>query len=83
MSQSSLFEYKPSDEEILASVRGHSHSMTYVIANRISMAKKQPVYTAFILRRMKAMEKAGLVKRVKSSYEVQICWSAVIEGGAQ
>lgn len=82
MSHATLFEYKPSDEEILASVRGHSHSMTYVIASRISMTKKQPVYTAFILRRMKAMEKAGLVKRVPSSYLVQICWSAINEGAS-
>lgn len=78
-----MFEYKPADAEILAFLRGQSHSMTYVIANRISMAKKQPVYTAFVLRRMKAMEKAGLVKRVKSSYAVQICWDVVKEGGAQ
>lgn len=83
MTHSTLFEYKPTDAEILAYVRAHSRSVTAVIASRLMKPQKGPVYTAFILRRIKAMEKAGLVKRVKSSYAVQICWSAVMEGGAQ
>jgi len=82
VSASTLFEHRPTDAEILACVRAHSRSVTAVIASRLMKPEQGPVYTAFILRRMKAMEKAGLVKRVKSSYAVQICWSAVMEGGA-
>lgn len=71
---------KPTDEQIIGAMAGYSSSMTYVIANRLRNAKGGPD-TAFVLRRLKAMEKAGKVKRVPSIYAVQLCW-AVTKGGA-
>jgi hypothetical protein len=68
---------KPTDDQILAALHSGGQCMTYVVANRISMAwKSRPFDTAFILRRLKALEKAGKVERVPSSYAVQICWRA-------
>lgn len=69
---------KPTDREILAALQSGGQCMTYVVANRISMAwKSRPFDTAFILRRLKALEKAKKVERVPSSYAVQICWRAL------
>lgn len=70
---------KPTDEQILAAMAGHGGSMTYVIGSRLRDRTGGPD-TAFILRRLKTMEKAGRVKRICSSYQVQLCW-AVVEGG--
>ena len=75
---------KPTDDQILAALRDGGRCMTYVVANRISMQWSSRGFdTAFVLRRLKAMEKDGKVKREPSSYAVQICWVAVAkEGGA-
>lgn len=66
----------PTDDEILSAVRkwGGSGAMTYVIHNILSR-KYRMVSTAFIRRRLIAMEKAGLVERVPTSYAVQIRWA--------
>lgn len=69
---------KPTDDQILAALRDGGRAMTYVVANRLSMKWKTRGFdTPFVLRRLKAMEKDGKVKRVPSSYVVQICWEAV------
>lgn len=74
---------KPTDEQILTALRSGGQCMTYVVANRISMKWKTRGFdTAFVLRRLKAMEKEGKVKRVPSSYAVQICWVATTEGAS-
>ena len=66
----------PTDAEILAAMAGWHRSMTYVIANRLRR-KFGGLDTAFVLRRLKVMERAGKVKRVPSVYAVQICWAPV------
>lgn len=65
---------KPSDDQILAALHGGEY-MTYVLANRLRR-NFWPLQTAFVLRRLKALEKAGKVERAPSSYAVQICWRA-------
>lgn len=67
---------KPTDGEILSEVRkwGGSGAMTYVIHNVLSR-KYKAATTAFIRRRLTAMEKAGAVERIPSCYAVQICWA--------
>jgi hypothetical protein len=76
---------KPTDEQILALVRYRPHVMTYVIRNMLSHTPwgdepKHPAFknldTAFVRRRLLALEKAGEVERVPSSYAVQLCWKA-------
>jgi len=76
---------KPTDEQILEVVRRRGRCMTYYVTNVLSWKpahdeEKRPVFpnlgTAFVRRRLIAMEKAGLVERVSSPYAVQICWSA-------
>lgn len=68
---------KPTDEQILAALRDGGQCVTYVVANRLSMKWKTRGFdTAFVLRRLKAMEKAGKVERRPTSYVVQICWAA-------
>lgn len=66
---------KPTDEEILDVLRPRGTLPTYVIANWLSdsISKRD---TSFVLRRLKAMEKAGKVERVPSPYAVMICWRA-------
>lgn len=64
---------KPTDSEILESMTGRGGMMTYVVKNLL--ARKHPdLQTAFIRRRLCALEKEGKVIRVDSPYEVQICW---------
>lgn len=70
---------KPTDDQILTALREGGRCMTYVVANRLSMRKHRGFDTAFVLRRLKAMEKVGKVERVASPYAVQICWRAVAE----
>ncbi len=67
-----------SDKEILEAVSGRgSHGcMTYVAAN-VVRRKHKDVSTPGILRRLKKLEKQGLVSRVRSCYAVQICWAVV------
>ena len=70
---------RPTDDQIIAALQQWDNkSMTYVVANRLRMTKGVgDVDTAFELRRLKAMEVTGKVKRVPSTYVVQLCWSAV------
>ncbi len=66
---------KPTDEEIIQELTAHGRCMTYVVTN-ILRRKYWPLDTAYILRRLKKLEAAGKVRRVRSSYAVQICWEA-------
>lgn len=66
---------KPTDEEIIQALTAHGRCMTYVVTN-ILRRKYWPLDTAYILRRLKRLEEAGKVRRVRSSYAVQICWDA-------
>jgi hypothetical protein len=80
---------KPSDAEILSLIRATTAGlMTYVVRNMLEMAPRpewgaihkrgyRKLDIAFVRRRLMAMEKAGKVRRVPSSYATQICWSAV------
>lgn len=67
------------EEEILQIMAKRGRMMTYVIANHLRA--DHPKYngkleTSAVLRCLKKMEKAGLVKRVSSVYRVQLCWLA-------
>jgi Fe2+ or Zn2+ uptake regulation protein len=70
----------PTDEQILAALRECGHGMTYVVTNRLRR-NFHPLKTAFVLRRLKALETAGKVKRVPTDYAVQICWVAAEGAG--
>ena len=65
------------DEEVIDAMQGASQRMTYVVANILRMTHKHHIGTlgtAKVLRRLKALEKRGVVERVRSDYAVQICW---------
>lgn len=66
---------KPTDEEIIHVLRDHGNCMTYVVTHWLR-DKYNGIKTAYVLRRLKNLEALGAVKRVKSSYAVQICWEA-------
>ncbi|UQQ24118.1 hypothetical protein [Citrobacter freundii] len=66
---------KPTDEEIIQVLRDHGNCMTYVVTHWLR-DKYKVTKTAYVLRRLKKLEALGAVKRVKSSYAVQICWEA-------
>lgn len=80
---------KPTDAEILAIIPPTGAGvMTYVARNILAMAPRKEwgaihkrayrkLDTAFVRRRLIALEKAGKVRRVPSCYATQICWSAV------
>jgi len=78
-------EAKPTDEQIMEVVRQRPRIMTYVVRNVLASRPaaheaRRPTYknldTPFVRRRLFALEKAGQVERVSSSYAVQICWRA-------
>lgn len=71
----------PTDEETLAAMTkwGRSNIMTYVIANILRSDGFRELKTSFVLRRLKKLEALGLVRRVKSVYAVQICWTNKID----
>ena len=72
---------KPSDDQILSALRAHGRCMTYVVAN-VLRRNFYPLATAFVLRRLKAMEKAGKVERMRTDYVTQYCWRAAqFDGG--
>lgn len=50
------------DDLILDQLRGHPRDMTYAMANGIRMQTGIRYPTALILRRLRAMEKAGRVR---------------------
>ena len=65
------------DEEVIDAMQGAGRRMTYVVANILRMTHKHhngTLGTAKVLRRLKALEKRGVVERVRSDYAVQICW---------
>lgn len=66
------------DELILKAMRARpSGIMTYVIRNILASEHGvSSLNTASVLSRLKRMEKQGKVRRVASSYAVQLCWSA-------
>ncbi|ELP5232506.1 hypothetical protein R1Z32_001381 [Citrobacter freundii] len=66
---------KPTDEEIIQVLRDHGNCMTYVVTNWLRDDHRS-LQTAYVLRRLKKLEAIGVVKRVKTSYAVQICWEA-------
>jgi hypothetical protein len=72
-----------SDQEMYEAICGTSlptksslleNSMTYQVAARLSRGRAG-IKTSSALARLKRMEKQGKVKRVKSIYAVQLCWS--------
>ncbi|HBC0359019.1 TPA: hypothetical protein I8X99_004744 [Citrobacter farmeri] len=66
---------KPTDEEIIQVLTERGNCMTYFVTN-VLRRQFWPLDTAYVLRRLKKMEAAGKVKRVKSSYKTQLCWEA-------
>ncbi|WP_196093819.1 hypothetical protein [Citrobacter sp. Res13-Lact-LER2-35-b] len=66
---------KPTDEEIIQLLADYGNCMTYFVTN-VLRRKYWPLNTGYILRRLKKLEAAGKVRRVKSNYAVQICWEA-------
>lgn len=71
----------PTDGEImdLIVVRSGAILPTYYLKN-ILRAKFRDITTPWLLRRLKAMEKAGRVRRVPSDYAVMICWDVASKG---
>ncbi|MGP2884827.1 hypothetical protein [Serratia marcescens] len=67
----------PTDEEILEAMTkwGSSNSMTYFITNILRREGFRELKTTFVLRRLKKLEALGQVKRVKSVYATQLCWT--------
>lgn len=65
------------DKELIDAMGGASRRMTYVVANILRMTHKHhagTLATAKVLRRLKALEKRGVVERVRTPYAVQIGW---------
>lgn len=70
---------KPTDEQIIDALKGRYGTMTYVLRNILTGFGRPLPPTAFIRRRLFALEKAGKVKRVQTSYAVQHCWALAYE----
>ncbi len=69
--------FKPTDEQIIAAIGQYAGTgvMTYVVCNILtSVWRKGRPDTSFVRRRLMAMEKAGKVKRMPTSYATQLCW---------
>ncbi|EBY0917185.1 TPA: hypothetical protein LUJ02_000547 [Salmonella enterica subsp. enterica] len=66
---------KPTDEEIIQVLTERGNCMTYFVTN-VLRRQFWPLDTAYVLRRLKKLEEAGKVKRVKSAYKTQLCWEA-------
>lgn len=62
------------DEQIIKIISERNNCMTYVVAYCLRRMDES-IKTPTVLRRLKKMEVAGKIKRVKSIYKVQICWS--------
>ena len=72
-----MSDYKELDAAIMSVLGERKNEMTYVIGNVVRRINKlKTTKTALILRRLKAFEKLGTVKRVKSNYTRQLCWTA-------
>lgn len=62
------------DSDVLGALAGWSSgAMTYVIANVLGRKWS----TVQVRRRLQDMERRGIVRRVPTSYAVQICWQTV------
>jgi len=73
--------HKPSDDQILSALLAHGECMSYVVAS-VLRRNFYPLATGFVLRRLKAMEKAGKVQRLRTDYVTQYCWRAAeLDGG--
>ncbi|CAI1836483.1 Uncharacterised protein [Serratia grimesii] len=70
MDKSQIF----TDEQIINVLREHGRCMTYVVTNWLRDIDRK-IETPVVLRRLKKLEKAGKVQRVKSVYKTQICWA--------
>ena len=72
---------RPTDEQILAAMRKYQRShATYVIRNILSgrdFGGFDDLTTAHVLYRLRKLEKAGLVREVRSSYAVMKEWEIV------
>ncbi|HIH4375643.1 TPA: hypothetical protein ACYSB3_004890 [Citrobacter freundii] len=66
---------KPTDEEIIQVLAERGNCMTYFVTN-VLRRQFWPLDTDYVLRRLKKLESAGKVKRVKSVYKTQLCWEA-------
>ncbi|EMD8481688.1 TPA: hypothetical protein SCR51_000112 [Citrobacter freundii] len=64
---------KPTDEEIIQVLAERGNCMTYFVTN-VLRRQFWPLDTDYVLRRLKKLESAGKVKRVKSVYKTQLCW---------
>ncbi len=64
------------DEQIIKVLTDHGRCMTYVVANWLRDFDKK-IETPSVLRRLKKLEKAGKIQRVKSVYKTQICWGVL------
>lgn len=64
---------KPTDEDIIHVLNEHGRCMTYVVTNWLR-DDYPSLQTAHVLRRLKKLELAGKVQRVKNIYKTQICW---------
>ena len=67
---------KPTDEEILKAVNAlrRNGQPTYLIRNVLADSYKG-IKTAFVRRRLEALERLGKVKRVPGAYATQITWA--------
>lgn len=64
---------RPTDEEIIQVLAERGNCMTYFVTN-VLRRQFWPLDTDYVLRRLKKLESAGKVKRVKSVYKTQLCW---------
>lgn len=69
-----MAETYPTDDEIVESLRGHAWLATYVVKN-VARRKHPKVQTPWILRRLKALETVGRVRRVQTNYARDLCWA--------
>lgn len=74
------------DVEITTALAGYGGGiMTYVVANRLRMLNRNrhgKLKTDKVLRKLKAMEAAGQVERVPTTYARQLCWRLAPEAKA-
>lgn len=68
---------KPTDTEIIGALNARRGMTmpTYYIKNVLRGAHAG-LQTTWVLRRLKALEKAGLVRRTDSPYATMLCWEA-------
>ncbi|MCY1453705.1 hypothetical protein D9M71_707150 [compost metagenome] len=63
----------PTDAEILAATSKSGKITAVIAASAFSYGR--PIDTAYVRRRLMAMEKTGQVKRVRGVYARQITWA--------